>query len=260
MTMDEPDFLHINDKQRLAYHKINGKKPGIIFLCGHGSDMQGTKSIFMENWAREHGHGFIRFDYRGHGQSDGTFLDLAISDWTADALAIIDQLTEDPQILVGSSLGGWIMLNAACSRPDRIAGLVGIAAAPDFTKELIWDTLDTEAQLAMKQTGYLSVANPYADDPVIYPYQLVEDGAAHLHLQDDTININVPVRLLHGIQDEEVPWHTARRIMEKLVTDDVTLQLDKAATHRFSEPAQLNMLGQTVSDLVQHIQNSHNVE
>ena len=254
--MDEPDFLRINDSQRLAYHKQDGKKPGIIFLCGHGSDMQGTKSIYMENWARDHGHGFIRFDYRGHGESDGNFLDLAISDWTTDALAIIDQLTTEPQILVGSSLGGWIMLNAACRRPDRITGLIGIAAAPDFTKELIWDTMDAEAQLAMKQTGYLSVANPYADDPVIYPYHLVEDGADHLHLQDDKINIHAPVRLLHGMQDEEVPWHTARRIMEKLASDDVTLHLDKAATHRFSEPAQLDMLGQTTAELVQRIQNN----
>ena len=255
--MDEPDFLHINDNQRLAYHKIDGKNPGIIFLCGHGSDMQGTKSIYMENWAREHGHSFIRFDYRGHGQSNGTFLDLAISDWTKDALAIIDKLTEGPQILIGSSLGGWIMLNAACVRPDRIAGLIGIAAAPDFTKELIWDTLDADAQLAMKQTGYLSLPNPYAEEPVIYPYHLVEDGAAHLHLQGGTINITAPVRLLHGMQDEEVPWNVASRIMERLASDDVVLHLDKAASHRFSEPAQLDMLGQTATDLLAHIQNKN---
>ena len=248
--MDEPDFLYINDKQRIAYHKIDGKKPGIIFLCGHGSDMNGTKSIYMENWARKHGHGFIRFDYRGHGQSDGNFLDLGISDWTEDALAVIEQLTDGQQVLVGSSLGGWIMLNAACARPDRIAGLIGIAAAPDFTKELIWDTLDADAQLAMKQTGHLLVPSPYADEPVIYPYHLVEDGAAHLHLQGGTINITTPVRLLHGMQDEEVPWDTACRIMEKLAADDVILHLDKAATHRFSEPAQLDMLGQTATDLL----------
>ena len=254
--MDEPDFLHINDSQRLAYHKIDGKKPGLIFLCGHGSDMHGTKSIYMENWAREHGHGFIRFDYRGHGQSDGNFLDLAISDWTEDALAVIDKLTEGPQILIGSSLGGWIMLNAACVRPDRIAGLIGIAAAPDFTKELIWDTLDSDAQLAMKQTGHLSLPNPYAEEPVIYPYHLVEDGAAHLHLQNGTISITAPVRLLHGMQDEEVPWNTASRIMEKLASDDVILHLDKAATHRFSEPSQLEMLGQKATDLLAQFQNN----
>lgn len=258
--MHEPEFLQINDSQRLAYHKIDGKKPGIIFLCGHGSDMHGTKSIYMENWAREHGHGFIRFDYRGHGQSDGTFLDFAISDWTADALAIIDHLSEGPQILIGSSLGGWIMLNAACARPDRIVGLIGIAAAPDFTKELIWDALDADAQLAMKQTGFLSLTNPYADEPVIYPYHLVEDGAAHLLLQGGSININAPVRLLHGMQDEEVPWLVAQRIMEKLVSNDVTLQLDKTATHRFSEPAQLNMLGQSVADLVRSIQDEQSMD
>ncbi|ADE39480.1 alpha/beta fold hydrolase [Candidatus Puniceispirillum marinum] len=256
MTMDEPDFLDINDTQRIAYHKIDGQKPGIIFLCGHGSDMQGTKSIYMENWARAQGHAFIRFDYRGHGASDGNFLDLAISDWTADALAVIDQLTAGPQILVGSSLGGWIMLNAACSRPERIAGLIGIAAAPDFTKELIWDKLDKDAQSAMKQTGFLSVPNPYADEPVIYPYHLVEDGAGHLHLQGDMIKINAPVRLLHGMQDEEVPWQVASRIMEKLVSDDVLLHLDKTATHRFSEPAQLDLLGQTIANLVRCIQHN----
>ena len=248
--MDEPDFLHINDNQRLAYHKIDGKNPGIIFLCGHGSDMQGTKSIYMENWAREHGHGFIRFDYRGHGQSDGNFLDLAISDWTEDALAVIDKLTEGPQILIGSSLGGWIMLNAACVRPDRIAGLIGIAAAPDFTKELIWDTLDSDAQLAMKQTGHLSLPNPYAEEPVIYPYHLVEDGAAHLHLQNGTISITAPVRLLHGMQDEEVPWQTATRIAAAASCNDVQVHMIKDAGHRFSEPWQLAFLRDIVANLV----------
>ena len=231
----------INQSGRIAYNRVAGKTPGIIFLCGHGSDMDGSKALFLESWAKQQGRAFLRFDYSGHGQSDGAFLETNISDWTRDAIAVLDDLTKGPQILVGSSLGGWIMLNVALKRPDRIAGLIGVAAAPDFTEDLIWQSLDDDQRNKMKNDGQISMENPYADDPVIYPYHLIEDGRQHLRLRTP-LAINAPVRLLQGMNDAEVPWQTATRLADYLQSDDVVLHFDKTATHRFSEPAQLRLL------------------
>ena len=148
--MSAPEFLTIDNSSRIAYRRLEGHSPGFVFLIGHGSDMDGAKALACEDWARRNGRAFLRFDYSGHGQSDGNFLDGTISSWTNDCLAVLDRLTEGPQILVGSSLGGWLMLNVALARPARIAGLIGIAAAPDFTAELIWDSLDKTQQTQMQ--------------------------------------------------------------------------------------------------------------
>ena len=131
--MAQADYLEIGGGEQLAYRRLKGSGTGVTFLCGHGSNMDGTKALEVEAWARETGRSCLRFDYRGHGLSSGDFLDGNISSWTSDCLAALDALAEGPQILVGSSLGGWLMLNVALARPERIAGLIGIAAAPDFT-------------------------------------------------------------------------------------------------------------------------------
>jgi pimeloyl-ACP methyl ester carboxylesterase len=158
-------------------------------------------------------------------------------------------LTEGPQILVGSSLGGWLMLNVALARPARIAGLIGIAAAPDFTAELIWDSLDKTQQTQMQDTGQIALPNPYSDDPVVYPMALVTDGKAHLHLQAP-VNITAPVHLLHGMQDDEVPWQTATRLAEKLASENVQVSLVRNAGHRFSEPDQIALLGDALDGML----------
>lgn len=247
--MSAPEFLTIDNSTRIAYRRLEGRGPGIVFLIGHGSDMDGTKALACEDWARDHGHAFLRFDYSGHGQSDGHFLDGTISSWTDDCLAVIDSLTEGPQILVGSSLGGWLMLNVALARPQRIAGLIGIAAAPDFTAELIWDCLDKAQQTHMQETDQIELPNPYSDDPVIYPMRLVTDGTAHLHLQAP-VDITAPVHLLHGMQDDEVPWQTATRLAEKLASPDVQVSLVRNAGHRFSEPDQIALLGDALGRML----------
>ena len=248
--MTGTSFLNIDQIGRLAYSRHNGKQPGVVFLSGHGSDMNGSKAMHLHKWAQRRGQSFLRFDYTGHGQSDGDFLKTNISDWTRDTIAMIDVHTEGPQIIVGSSLGGWIMLNLALARPERIAALVGIAAAPDFTEELIWKPLDTRAKAAFKRYGQISVDNPYEDNsPVIYPYHLVEDGRQHLRLKAP-LPIDVPVRLLHGMRDAEVPWQTATRLADRLISDDVSVLLDRNATHRFSEPRQLALLERVVEELV----------
>ena len=241
---------HITDQfGAIAYNRHPDTQPGVVFLCGHGSDMNGSKAMHLQAWAERRGQSFLCFDYSGHGQSDGDFLKTNISDWTRDTIDMIDAHTDGPQIVVGSSLGGWIMLNLALARPARVAALVGIAAAPDFTEELIWNPLNDAAKANFRTSGQITLENPYADDPVIYPYHLIEDGRQHLRLQAPLL-INVPVRLLHGMQDTEVPWQTATRLADQLQSDDVAVMLDKTATHRYSEPRQLAQLERVLDDLV----------
>ena len=247
---------HIIDQfGAIAYHRVPGTQPGVVFLCGHGSDMNGSKAMHIQAWAQRRGQSFLRFDYSGHGQSDGDFLKTTISDWTRDTIDMIDAHTEGPQIVVGSSLGGWIMLNLALVRPARVAALVGIAAAPDFTEELIWNALNDAAKADFQTSGQITFENPYADDPVIYPYHLIEDGRQHLRLQAPLL-IDAPVRLLHGMQDAEVPWQTATRIAECASSTDVRIHLMKDAGHRFSEPQQLDLLQQVTSELVADVLSS----
>ena len=240
----------------IAYNQHAGTQPGVMFLCGHGSDMNGSKATHIEAWAQKRGQSFLRFDYSGHGQSDGDFFQTNISNWTQDTIDMIDAHTDGPQIVVGSSLGGWIMLNLALARPARVAALVGIAAAPDFTEELIWSPLDEAAKAGFQASGKISFENPYADNPVVYPYHLIEDGRQHLRLQAP-LPITVPVRLLHGMKDAEVPWQTATRLADRLQSDDVAVILDKTATHRFSEPRQLAQLDRVLDELVSLIANNN---
>ena len=248
--MTDVAFHTKTDGTKLAYQHIPAKTdahpdmpntPGLLFLPGHNSDMFGSKADILMNWAAECGLGFTRMDYFGHGLSDGNTLDGTISRWTDDALAILDRITSGPQILVGSSLGGWIMLNVAVQRQNRIKGLIGIAAAPDFTERLIWDTLDEDARAQVIKTGHLAVENPYSDDDVIYPYPLITDGRKNLRLTQP-IEFDGPVVLHQGMSDHEVPWQTAIDISAALTSDNVRLNLVKEAGHRFSEDDQLEMI------------------
>ncbi|MDC1382586.1 alpha/beta hydrolase [Candidatus Puniceispirillum sp.] len=251
-------FWHsINQSGKIAYNRVAGQSPGIVFLCGHGSSMDGKKALFLEAWAKRHGRAFLRFDYSGHGHSDGALLESNVSDWTRDSISVLDDLTDGPQILVGSSLGGWIMLNVALARPEKVAGLIGIAAAPDFTEDLIWQPLDADSRATFKTSGQIAMDNPYSDDPVIYPYHLIEDGRQHLRLRCP-LPLFQPVRLLHGINDSEVPWNTAITLANCLQSRDVSLHFDKTATHSFSELAQLRSLEIILAELIDQL-NSHRV-
>ena len=239
--MNDTDTLDLGAGQHLAFNRHGGKSPGVVFLCGHGSDMEGTKALACQEWAAARGQAFVRFDYRGHGGSSGDIMDHNITSWTSDAVAVIDGLTKGPQIVVGSSLGGWIMLNLALEREDRVAGVIGIAAAPDFTEDLLWDTFDDAQKARMEKDGEISLDNPYGDEPVRYPYHLVTDGRKNLRLRGP-LDIKAPVHLLQGMQDHEVPWDTSVRIAECLVGDDVEVSLVKTAGHRFSGPGEIALL------------------
>ena len=240
---DNVSFLNCPDGTKRAYLRHEGRAdvPGLVFLAGHGSDMFGTKAEVLHQLAIEADIPFLRFDYFGHGLSDGAFLDGTISTWVDDCVLMLDELTSGPQLLVGSSLGGWLMIRTAQERPERVAGLVGIAAAPDFTETLIWDALTAPQKQQMQTTGHIALPNPYAPEDVIYPYHLVTDGRDNLVL-DKPVGLDLPVILLQGMADHEVPWQTAINIAEQWQSGEVQVILDKAAGHRFSEDSQIDQI------------------
>jgi pimeloyl-ACP methyl ester carboxylesterase len=245
----DPQILTRADGAAIAYHKTAGKSPGIVFLSGYMSDMTGSKAVFVEDFCKSRGQAFLRFDYTGHGQSSGAFTDGTIGQWAADAIFALDELTEGPQILVGSSMGGWIMLLAALARPERIAGLVGIAPAPDFTEDLLETQLLPEQKKIMQRDGVVYVESEYGPDPTPFTQALVDDGRDNLLLRRK-IPLHCPVRIIHGMNDPDVPWQTALRISEMLESDDVEVQFVKSGDHRLSEESDLARLGRTLGALL----------
>jgi pimeloyl-ACP methyl ester carboxylesterase len=210
--------------------------------------MTGGKALALEALCRESGHAFLRFDYRGHGASSGVFEDATLGAWKEDAVCVLDELSDGPQILVGSSMGGWVMLLAALARPRRIAGLVGIAPAPDFTLSL-WENELSDAQKAeIEAKGVTLMANDYGD-PYPITRKMIEESHRHL-LLDDEIPLDCPVRLLHGMEDDAVPWQTSLTLQEKLRGADVEVTLIKDGDHRLSEDGDLARLTRTVDDLI----------
>jgi len=232
----------------IAFHRTPGTGPGVMFCGGFQSDMTGTKALALEAWAREQGRAFIRFDYQGHGASSGRFEDGTIGQWAEDARQVLDRVAEGPQVLVGSSMGAWIMLLVALSRPERIAGLVGIAAAPDFTEDLIWGTLNAEQRLTLLDTGLLALPSEYADTPHPITHRLIDEARRHLLLRGP-IGLGCPVRLLHGMSDPDVPWVTSIRLAERLTGSDVGLTLVKDGDHRLSRDRDIALMLRTVGEV-----------
>lgn len=236
--------------ETVAYHHTPGASPGILFCSGFNSDMQGNKALALDAWCKEQGRQFTRFDYYGHGRSSGDACDGTIGRWRDDALAILDEVTTSPQLVVGSSMGGWIMLLTAVARPSRVMGLVGIAAAPDFTERMRMQRLDKVQLQQLAETGYCDLPNDYDDgEPYRISRQLLDEGRNHLLLEAE-IPIDAPVRLIHGQCDEDVPWEHSLLLVEKLRSEDVEVQLVKSGDHRLSEPADLRRLMQTIESLL----------
>ena len=233
----------------LAWACDPGREPTVVFLPGFRSDMTGDKATALSVFCAERGSAMLRFDYSGHGASSGDFMLGTIGAWAADALAAIDALTTGKIILVGSSMGGWIALLTAIARPDRIAALVGIAAAPDFTQRLMWDSMTPPQRATLQRDGVLYAPSQYGD-PTPITRALIEDGANHL-LLTGPIPIGCPIRLMHGQADPDVPWELALRIAEQAETTDVRVILVKDGDHRLSRPADLALLRQTVGALLE---------
>lgn len=239
-----PEFLTLPDGH-LAYQRLRGQKSacGLIFLGGYASDMTGTKASFLAEKCKAADISFLRFDYGGHGQSGGDFRDGTIGSWFQDACAVFDQLTEGPQIVVGSSMGGWIGLMLAMHRPERIKAFIGIAAAPDFTEDLMWLHLTPDQRSALEQDGFIDGGHA----PVTW--KLIAEARQHLLLRAK-IPVTCPVRLLQGLQDTEVPWQHTLRITENIAQDDVRTVLIKDGDHRLSRPQDLDLLWSMVEEVL----------
>jgi pimeloyl-ACP methyl ester carboxylesterase len=237
--------LDRGDGVALAWARQQGTSPTVVFLPGFRSDMTGDKATALAAFCGERGQALLRFDYSGHGASGGRFEDGTIGGWTDDALAVIDRLTEGPLVLVGASMGGWIALLAAIARPDRVAALIGIAAAPDFTEALIWQAMSFEQRATLMRNGILEQPSRYGDpDPITRA--LIEDGRTRL-LLNAPIALDCPVRLLHGQDDPDVPWEMALRIAEQVTSRDVQVMLVKDGDHRLSRPQDLALLRRTLA-------------
>lgn len=217
-------------------------------MSGFMSDMNGSKALALEQHCQERGLAFLRFDYMGHGNSSGNFADGTIGLWAQNALTAFDELTEGPQIIIGSSMGGWMMILTAVSRPERVAGLVGIAAAPDFTEDLLPKQL-TEIQLSkIQEDGFVVIPSEY-EIPYTITKKLLDDGTQHLVLRNE-IPLDCPVRLLHGLEDTSVPWETALKIQNMVRSKDVEVTLIKNGDHRLSREEDLEKLKKTVMEIV----------
>ncbi len=237
--------------RRLAYHRLEGAGPGVVFLGGFMSDMQGTKALALEAWARGRGQAFLRFDYRGHGESAGAFVDGTIGAWAEDARAVIEGLTEGPQILVGSSMGGWISAILTRQIPEKIAGLVGIASAPDFTEDSMWAGFDSAQRAEIMERGLLHLPSDYGQ-PYPITRALIEDGRRNLVLRAP-LPMAFPVRLLQGTEDRDVTPEVALRLLAHIDGDDLTLTLVKGADHRFSSPRCLALIETAIEDVLERV-------
>ncbi len=245
------DVLTTDAGRQIAYHQTAGTGPGVVFLGGFKSDMDGTKAVHLESWAKARGRAFLRFDYSGHGESSGDFAEGSIGDWAEDAMSAITVLTEGPQILVGSSMGGWISLILVGRIPDRIAGLVGIAAAPDFTEDSMWAGFSDAQRAQLQGNGQLALPSDYGE-PYIITRRLIEDGRNHLVLRKP-LHLPFPARFLQGTDDADVAVSVPLRLLDHATGGDIRLTLVKGADHRFSSPDCLLLIERTISDVSQAV-------
>ena len=241
-------FINRLDNNTIAYNQLTGKNVGIVFLSGFNSDMQGKKALYIEKWAKENNHSFLRFDYSGHGQSSGTIDSTCFSDWYQDAEYLINKLTQDKQILIGSSMGAWIMLMLVKRIPQKISAIIGLAPAPDFPKLLIWDKMSGSEKRKLVKNRKTSIK--YEDGSKNdFSYKLIKDSFKNLTLSK-SITFNGPVYLYHGMADDAVPYDLSIKIIKNFTgTKDVKLLLERDAGHRLSDIHQLK----TITNIIEEI-------
>jgi pimeloyl-ACP methyl ester carboxylesterase len=232
----------------LAYHLTAGRGPCVVFLGGLKSDMQGTKAVFLEDWARREGRAFLRFDYSGHGESSGDFTDGCIGDWAQDTLAAVTALTTGKIVPVGSSMGGWQSLLLCRAIPERIAGLVTIAAAPDFTEDGYWASFTDAQKQQLEAEGRVELPSDYME-PYIITKRMIEDGRKQLVLRS-ALDLPFPVRFLQGTADTAVSVATAVKLLEHATGPDMQLQLVKDADHRFSDDRCLGLMQAALQEVL----------
>ncbi|MGC1494394.1 MAG: alpha/beta hydrolase [Sulfitobacter sp.] len=246
--MSDSAFLETPQGRRLAYRRTPGRGPWIVFLGGLKSDMMGTKAVFLEDWAKREGRAFLRFDYSGHGESSGKFTQGCIGDWAEDTAAAVAALTDGPIIAVGSSMGGWQALLLARAQPERVAGLVTIAAAPDFTEDGYWANFTDAQKQMLDEVGQVELPSDYME-PYIITRRMIEDGRMQLVLRDP-LHLPFPVRFLQGTADTAVSVSTAVRLLEHATGPDIQLKLVKDADHRFSDGPCLDLLLNAIGEVL----------
>jgi pimeloyl-ACP methyl ester carboxylesterase len=242
-------ILTRDDGATIGYRRRDGKSPGVLFLCGFNSDMSGTKAESLDAFCAARGHSFVRFDYFAHGVSSGDFADVTIGRLLGDTLAVIDKLTEGKLVLVGSSIGGWLLLLAALARPERVKGLIGIAAAPDATEDLIWQRLSFELREDVITKGAVHVPSKYSEAGYLITRKLIEEARDHLVMRAP-LEIDRPVRLLHGMMDPDVPFETSLTLADRLSGNDVQVSLVKDGDHRLSRTQDIELLLRTLTALL----------
>lgn len=250
--MGDPDILTTGDGRHIAYHRVNAQgtddRPGVVFFGGFKSDMTGSKAVFLQETCEAMGLAYLRFDYTGHGASSGAFEDGCIGDWARDAADIVSELTTGPQIFVGSSMGGWIALLLTRAVPERVAAIIGIAAAPDFTEDSMWAAASHAQRRAIMEHGSLAIPGEY-DAPYVITRRLIENGRENLILRNP-LSIPVPVRLLHGTADPDVPQERAITLLSHIDGPDIRLTLVQGSDHRMSGERELLLLKETLVGLV----------
>ncbi len=242
-----PEFLTTDSGRRIAFHKTDGRGPCIVFLGGFMSDMEGSKATFLEDRAQETGQAYLRFDYSGHGQSSGEFQDGAIGDWVADARAVIEANTDGPLILVGSSMGGWVSLLLCRSMASRVAGLVTIAAAPDFTEDSMLASFDEAQKQALENEGIVYLPSDYGD-PYPITKRLIDEGRGNLVMRSP-LEFNFPVRMLQGTEDTAVTRETALRLLDHIEADDLRLTFVKGGDHSLSTADNLRQIWSAIQEV-----------
>jgi len=251
---DTPASIACEDGTKLAYHHNPGREPGVLFCTGFRSDMTGGKAVSLGASCRDRDQQYTRFDYRGHGQSSGVFADSTIGDWLNDTVAILDSVTTGPQIVVGSSMGGWIAFLLARARPHRIAAIVTIAPAVDMTQRTLANLPD-DAKHQLEENGVWMRPSEYEPDGYPITQKLLDEGAGHI-LLNDPIPFAGPVRILHGMQDDAVPWSLSLDISDALVSNDVEITFVKDGDHRMSEPNGIKRLLSMVSAVSAQLRSS----
>src|SRR6516225_9481377 len=257
MNYNSLKFLHIGEgagRRGIAVRAQAGAPPGLFWLGGYKSDMKGTKAVALAEWAQTHGRACVRFDYSGHGESEGVFTDGTIGRWLAESLAVFDAFAGGPQILIGSSMGGWLalLMARALRQRDRngdasVAGMVLIAPAVDFTEELMWKRFTPEIKQELAEKGVWARPSQYSPEPYLVTGQLIEDGRNNL-LLGGMIETGCPVRVLQGVQDPDVPWQHAKTLVARFACDDVVLTLIKDGDHRLSRPEDIERLLRAVEE------------
>ena len=250
-------FLHIGEgatRRAIAVRGADGASPGLLWLGGYKSDMKGTKAAALAEWAAREKRACVRFDYSGHGESEGAFTDGTIGRWLVDSLAVFDACCNGPQILIGSSMGGWLALLLTRELKRRqapggasVAGMVLIAPAVDFTEELMWKRFTPEIKRELAETGVWARPSQYSAEPYLVTRQLIEEGRKHL-LLGSMIETGCPVRILQGVEDPDVPWQHAKALVSRLASDDVVLTLVKDGDHRLSRPEDIERMIRAVAE------------